>query len=400
MGTRRTFTDITIESTHYYAQPWSSEASNPMLGRAQPFASHHVNPSALSYEQHPREVVSSQKATSAAASPSILGVPIAVPVGQLLDDFHKPSRKRRRQNLTTHFQPRDDSHEDVETGSNLPTHAPNNIPLTLSTHPRTEQKEDQTREGVGGGPYIHSLCGKSFSTRSRVKKHHWGIKMDDLETTTGCWAKNKKPNVSWNEHPSCREALTATKKATPAVKRQRPSKKRAPSVSSLEPTPHNLLQASTTPHGPHGEAFTLRHPVSYHMQGLPGRTSFDNLLTAVNVAAQVDAPQPQGRIDSVVSQLDAQAAAMERNRQYVTKWQNTSGGSEKGSAHGQHHPYTAQGLGISYPLAGMHRPLDAALPTQWEAHTLTPSSGSPKDGNWDHAGIRTFDDMRDSGTTL
>jgi len=220
-----------------------------------------------------------------------------------------------------------------------------------------------------------------------------------LETTIGCWAKNKKPNVSWNEHPSCQEAPKATKKTNPAAKRQRPSKKRIPSVSPLAPTSHDPLQPSTTPHGLYGEAFTFEDPVSYHIHHLPSRTSFDNLLTAVNVAAQVDAPQPQGRIDSVVSQLDAQVAAMERNRQYVTKWQDTSSGSEKESAHGQHHPYTVQGLGISYPLGGIHVPLDAALPAQRGAHARTPSSGSRTDGNWDHAGIRTLDDMHDSGGT-
>lgn len=47
------------------------------------------------------------------------------------------------------------------------------------------------------GQFVHGLCGKSFNTRHAVKKHHWGSRMDDRETTTGCWAKHKKPDVSW-----------------------------------------------------------------------------------------------------------------------------------------------------------------------------------------------------------
>lgn len=47
------------------------------------------------------------------------------------------------------------------------------------------------------GPYVHAICGKGFPTKSAVKKHHWGPKPGDLETTRGCWAKNNKPDVAW-----------------------------------------------------------------------------------------------------------------------------------------------------------------------------------------------------------
>lgn len=47
------------------------------------------------------------------------------------------------------------------------------------------------------GPYIHAICGKSFPTKSAVKKHHWGPKSGDMNTTRGCWAKHKKPAIAW-----------------------------------------------------------------------------------------------------------------------------------------------------------------------------------------------------------
>ncbi len=56
----------------------------------------------------------------------------------------------------------------------------------------------------------------------------------------------------------------------------------------------------------------------HHSSRLAARGSFDNLLTAVNIASRIDAPKPLGRNDSVVSYLDAQAAAAERNAAYFS----------------------------------------------------------------------------------
>ncbi|KAL7770168.1 hypothetical protein CFE70_000101 [Pyrenophora teres f. teres 0-1] len=267
------------------------EAFNPVLDRTPSFASHHMDTPAFFHENHPHEVVSPERTISATASPSILGVPIAVPVGQLLDDPHEPPRKRRRQNSTAaHLHSRNSTYQENDSSDKKPTPLPAyNTQPTLSAQSTKEHKENQTQEGARSYPYIHGLCGKGFSTRSKVKKHHWGVKMDDLETTTALY-------------------------------------------------------------NPHGEARAVGEPGSYLFHHPPSRTSFDNLLTAVNVAAQVDAPQPQGRIDSVVSQLDAQAAAIERNRQYVANWQD--------------------------------------------------SSASPTDGNWDDTDTRIFDDMHSRGATL
>lgn len=45
--------------------------------------------------------------------------------------------------------------------------------------------------------FIHGLCGAAFKSRYAVKKHHWGLYVDDVNTTTGCWNKCGKPNRPW-----------------------------------------------------------------------------------------------------------------------------------------------------------------------------------------------------------
>jgi hypothetical protein len=43
------------------------------------------------------------------------------------------------------------------------------------------------------GDFIHALCGKSFSDRHAVKKHHWGTKPDEKKKLNGCWYKMGQP---------------------------------------------------------------------------------------------------------------------------------------------------------------------------------------------------------------
>lgn len=153
----------------------------------------------------------------------------------------------------------------------------------------------------GNGQFIHSICGKGFTRRQAVKKHHWGDKLDDLDTTTGCWAKHGKPNVRWNEDISCK----VTSRVPPLHSYGSGSASatsNAPAVPAIVPNYRN-----TTP-GP----MTL---MPYHSHGLPktapsSSSPFQSLLTAVNIAASIEEPTPKGRIDSlIVSNLDAQANA-------------------------------------------------------------------------------------------
>ncbi|ORY08551.1 hypothetical protein BCR34DRAFT_393936 [Clohesyomyces aquaticus] len=64
----------------------------------------------------------------------------------------------------------------------------------------TSSRRSSSTQGV----YIHQICGKAFHSRAGVKKHHWGHKIGDLKTRTGCWNLHRRPDIEWDAHPSCR----------------------------------------------------------------------------------------------------------------------------------------------------------------------------------------------------
>lgn len=76
--------------------------------------------------------------------------------------------------------------------------APNAIPSSGLPQVDTQVSPQPRKISAVGGPFIHGICGKTFTTRRSVKKHHWGSgKADDIYTRTGCWAKHGKPNRAW-----------------------------------------------------------------------------------------------------------------------------------------------------------------------------------------------------------
>ncbi|KAJ4361224.1 hypothetical protein N0V95_002107 [Ascochyta clinopodiicola] len=221
----------------------------------------------------------------------------------------------------------------------------NHVPLTpVSVSPPNTQKTEEHTEEFGeniamdrnrslGGPFVHALCGKGFAAPSKVKKHHWGKKHNDLATTTGCWAKHKKPNVAWDDHPSCQDVRSTSETTKPMLSLPRQirskttfseSKSQAalntlqqntiPGFPTLDYLPHTVAKAlntgTATIHGPKGSESR------YHTQ-IPPHSSFDSLLTAVNVVSQIDSPQPQSWTDSIALHLDAQVAATEQHAQHA-----------------------------------------------------------------------------------
>lgn len=87
-------------------------------------------------------------------------------------------------------------------------------------------------------------------------------------------------------------------------------------------------------------------PIPYNTARLPMMNSFESLLTAVNAVVEVDAPKPQGRNDSVVSYLDAQAAAAEHNSRSLL-----AAGYEAQDGRGTYRPQEPSqivGLGITH----------------------------------------------------
>lgn len=180
------------------------------------------------------------------------------------------------------------------------------------------------------GAFIHALCGKAFSSRSKVKKHHWGNMLNDLETTTGCWAKHNKPNVNWDDDPSCKAVpskVSSNKlKSVGGTSHQKIQKshsmeQKAPLAPAMVPQPNivdprDSVQPRTparvpSPHvlfhaGEYGDGNIL----PYHSHRLPSSGSMDNLLTVVNSEMfTIEAPKPQDRNDSIVANLNAQASA-------------------------------------------------------------------------------------------
>jgi hypothetical protein len=79
-----------------------------------------------------------------------------------------------------------------------------------------------------------------------------------------------------------------------------------------------VVEALDAPHEP--SQFSQDGYLPYHSHQLPPRSPFDTLLTAVNLASDIEAPVPRGRNDSVLLQLDAQVLAAERAGQYLPAW--------------------------------------------------------------------------------
>ncbi|KAH6865597.1 hypothetical protein BKA58DRAFT_224484 [Alternaria rosae] len=374
----------------YYSQPWSSVTNGPMLDHVQSPTGNHSNSPAISYQTQLSPTLSPRKGPTTTASPSVLGVPVAVPIGQPIDDMLPPSKKRRcHQSSTTQAKGKEEPREeDAKIARHMSPSTETTDRLSVPPQPEKKIKEANTSSQGRGGPYIHGLCGKGFSGRSKVKKHHWGKKLDDLETTSGCWAKNNKPNVSWNEHPSCRDGV-AQQKLSSAVPKPRTVTQKAPLVPPMVPTSEDRNHFFADTSRPCRES---EQPIedmgAYHSHRLPTRSSFDDLLTAVNVACEIDAPQPQGRIDSVVSHLDAQAAAAEYNRQYITNWQAASDDRRGESLpYGRQNPYTTQVLG----LRGVHVPVHMALPVLDGSYQYPPPTRAFTNSHWNSDHEVAFD---------
>ncbi|KAF2258162.1 hypothetical protein CC78DRAFT_144133 [Lojkania enalia] len=226
------------------------------------------------------------------AAPSVLGAPFTVPLGQPTAEMPTPKKQPTNQ-LFTLIDPRPD------------------------------------------GPFIHSICGKGFATRSGVKKHHWGSSTQNPETKKGCWVKNGKPGVAWDAHPSCQGSRHVPEKRRKGNEYLGQSTRKlneldflAPAAPSMIPTVEASTARNTLPGFPTlselpskvAESLSSTSPPLFPViveapplqtSKLPGptdREDFEKLLTVANFAASIDAPLPQAYNDSVVSHLDTQAS--------------------------------------------------------------------------------------------
>jgi hypothetical protein len=116
-----------------------------------------------------------------------------------------------------------------------------------------------------------------------------------------------------------------------------------PGFPTLQELPNTVAQAVNA-----GSVFDRESSI-YNTTRFPARSSFESLLTAVNAVAKVEAPTPQGRNDSVVSHLDAQAAAAEDSTQTLSAPE--FGIPARGDTDQVPEPSPTVGLGITQPEA-------------------------------------------------
>ncbi|KAF2830490.1 hypothetical protein CC86DRAFT_315813 [Ophiobolus disseminans] len=363
-----------------YNQNWAHHGVEHSFEHEQSSISAPYSP-AVSYEaRHPHNLNQGQLSPSCSPEPSVLGASFAIPIGQPTVDMPPPPRKRNRKSSLAKVKAvkqqddfegepvsRDIQHEEAGAG------------LKASRNPPDES-----------GQYIHSLCGKGFVTRSKVKKHHWGGKINNLETSTGCWAKHKKPNVDWDDHPSCKEGPHSSTKAKKIKRQSMAPEDRAPAVPAMATrgvdSPPRVTDLENVPE-PVEEALNSPSRVSryapgdhlpYHSHQFP-RSPFENLLTAVNLASNIEAPVPQGRNDSVVSQLDAQALAAERAGQYLPTWSYSSYQCDPTFEYVEHHRPTYEGFGQGFGTLSVSpfTTMNAVYPPMMHRNSYACSAVSP-----------------------
>lgn len=169
--------------------------------------------------------------------------------------------------------------------------------------------------------FIHSLCGKAFSSRYGVKKHHWGAKNEDIHTTTGCWAKHKKPKVSWDAHATCREqpvVLSTSRKTGSMAPKQGPDHM-LPSLLTGSAT-HGVISGFPTLQGlPQtvAEAVTPRVANKSSWEGIGS-----NLAKQLRIQTDLGTSIIRSDDDRLVSRPNVQGVIAPRYGHHTPDWLN------------------------------------------------------------------------------
>ncbi|KAF2733470.1 hypothetical protein EJ04DRAFT_577661 [Polyplosphaeria fusca] len=325
-GSYAGFDQLAMQSSQTGNYGYESDVSSPMQGAAslhQPALNDGwstrvgVNCREYTPATEPAAQLESGAGDFEEQGPSVLGKPIARPIGlSSLESEMLPPRKRG-QNLSRADTPSTVADEAEFTPNRTTT-------KTLAAGRLTK------RAHAGTGSFIHAICGKGFSSRHGVKKHHWGSGREDPNTSRGCWFKSGKPDIAWDAHPTCQEDKPQDKSQRVVPKEPERSSKvnnepyRAP-VAPMLTSKRTLPNIPTLSGLPSRVVDSLRNtsprPFGANNESSPqilaaSQGKLDHLLTAVNLASKIDAPIAQGRNDSVVSYLDAQASAPEPGRAF------------------------------------------------------------------------------------
>lgn len=182
--------------------------------------------------------------------------------------------------------------------------------------------------------FVHSLCGKAFSSRHGVKKHHWGAKNGDIHTTTGCWVKHKKPNVTWDAHPSCRAQPAVSnypRKAGPMADKQESEHTTVPVLAgpaihdgipgfpTLEGLPQTVAEAVT----PNMATQSISEDIGYLLNQNRPQVDFRTCITGATATSNIGMPTLEGyQHGHLGSCLDAHDAPAPRRGHDTSLWLN------------------------------------------------------------------------------
>lgn len=173
-------------------------------------------------------------------------------------------------------------------------------------------------------------------------------------------AKHKKPNINWNEHPSCRDALPSTRAIKQLASGRVQSKKgchfKASAFSESDTSSNGFRDwrmhleqndmgvETLSPRTP--AHHDLRILGSYHSHQLPSQGS-SQCWSLTSQVSQIGKPEQPERIDSVIHRQKSPAYSAETKMLRNTSCTGTLyGNGYDNSAFDRHHP-NVEGLGIS-----------------------------------------------------
>jgi hypothetical protein len=190
-------------------EAWNRAQYDNSAACAQNGENYYNGPTASSFEGERHEpllqFVSPEKSSSI-PTPSLIGTPNMGPSPRTTLNTSPLEQSFRGESLVSELEGEkyDKEHEFIYLKDSATEPKPDLLPeapVLAHAGPVTGPVKPSGRPTRVKGEFIHSLCGKSFATRHGVKKHHWGPKIDDRATTTGCWAKHGKPGVEWYVSP-------------------------------------------------------------------------------------------------------------------------------------------------------------------------------------------------------
>ncbi|KAF2465499.1 uncharacterized protein BDR25DRAFT_84446 [Lindgomyces ingoldianus] len=252
----------------------------------------------------------------------------AIGVFQGPTSYELPSPTKHMPKEALIFSDTNEEHVDEESGVTIPLHSTRHASSSsLFIASSSSRRPSRT---PSSGSFVHIICNRGFPTRLAVKKHHWGARVNDMLTKTGCWHKHNRPDIAWDDHPSCKlqprarappKAKELKRKSEPAVPKFKASALptmilNAQNTQSGFPTLEELpkLVAQTVSAMPTQTGFGRQEETSaYRSFGYPDRVvgvrNLDALTKAPGATSRIATPN-QSYYGEAVSSLNTQFTAV------------------------------------------------------------------------------------------